>query len=53
MLPAYGICYSISHLRRMWENGKFPRPRKLSARRLAGSLDELEAWANSKLSSQK
>jgi predicted DNA-binding transcriptional regulator AlpA len=43
-LPSLGINYSISHLRRMWNAGQFPKPVYPSARRFAWHVDVLEKW---------
>jgi predicted DNA-binding transcriptional regulator AlpA len=43
-LPALGINFSITHLRRMWNDGRFPPPVYTSARRFAWPIDDLDNW---------
>jgi len=47
-LPSKGICFHPNHLRRLWERGDFPRPIKLSPRKLAWPEEVLDAWLASK-----
>jgi len=48
-LPSLGINYSISHLRRMWNAGQFPKPVYPSARRFAWKIEVLEDWIQSRV----
>ena len=48
-LPAKGIYYHINHLRRMWNDGRFPPPVHLSPRKLAWAEDVIDAWLASKM----
>jgi len=48
LLPLLGINYNRNHLRRMWTKGEFPRPLKLSARKLAWPENEITAWLASR-----
>jgi len=43
-LPKKGICYSKTHLRRLYESDRFPKPFKLSPRKLVWWESELDAW---------
>jgi predicted DNA-binding transcriptional regulator AlpA len=43
-----GIHYHTNHLRRMWQDGRFPQPFKLSPRKLAWWEHEVDAWLASK-----
>jgi hypothetical protein len=47
-LPSWGICYGINHLRKMWNAGLFPKPFKLSPRKLAWNEADITAWIESK-----
>jgi predicted DNA-binding transcriptional regulator AlpA len=44
-----GIAYHINHLRRMWTAGRFPKPFKLSARRLAWKSSDIEQWIEARV----
>lgn len=48
-LPAKGIHFHPNHLRRMWEKGKFPRPRKLTPRKIVWSEKEIDDWLTEKM----
>jgi predicted DNA-binding transcriptional regulator AlpA len=48
-LAALGIRYHHNYLREMWESGRFPRPIKISPRKLVWRSDEVEAWIQNKL----
>ena len=48
-LPLKGIRYSRNYLRRLWESGRFPKPIKLSARRLAWRESDIDAWIDEKI----
>lgn len=48
-LPSLGINYSISHLRRMWNTGQFPKPVYPSARRFAWPVETLNDWIKSRV----
>jgi prophage regulatory protein len=39
-----GIRYSNSHLWRLWTDGKFPKPVKLSTGRNAWLQSDIDAW---------
>jgi predicted DNA-binding transcriptional regulator AlpA len=39
-----GIPYQDTHLRRLWEAGKFPRPCKIGERKLVWFEHEIDAW---------
>jgi Prophage CP4-57 regulatory protein (AlpA) len=43
-LPSKGINYHINHLRRLWAEGKFPKPIKMSERKLVWREDVIDAW---------
>jgi hypothetical protein len=43
-LRARGIVYSPTHLRRLWQHGKFPRPLRLSERKLAWDKQAIDQW---------
>lgn len=47
-LPRLGICFHPNHLRRLWTRGEFPRPFKLSARKLVWKRSEIIEWVESK-----
>jgi predicted DNA-binding transcriptional regulator AlpA len=48
-LPAKGINYHTNHLRRMWNDGRFPLPNHLSPRRLVWAESVIDAWLASKI----
>jgi predicted DNA-binding transcriptional regulator AlpA len=48
-LRALGITYHSNHLRRMWSDGRFPRPVHMSPRKLAWEADAVDAWLTDKL----
>jgi hypothetical protein len=48
-LPLFGIHYSINHLRRMWNSGKFPKPSYTSERRFGWDPAELDDWIKDKI----
>jgi hypothetical protein len=48
-LAARGILYHRNYLRELWESGRFPRPIKISARKLVWRDDEIDAWIQDKL----
>jgi predicted DNA-binding transcriptional regulator AlpA len=48
-LPTKGINYSVTHLRRMWGDGRFPPPIHLSPRKLAWAESVIDAWIASKM----
>lgn len=48
-LPEKGLQYSLSHLRRMWGDGRFPPPIHLSPRKLAWAESVIDAWIASKM----
>jgi prophage regulatory protein len=39
-----GIQFHRNYLRSLWEQGGFPKPIKLSARKLAWREDEVDSW---------
>ena len=43
-----GVPYGMSHLRRLWKSGQFPKPRKLSERKLVWIESEIEAYVRRK-----
>jgi predicted DNA-binding transcriptional regulator AlpA len=43
-----GICYSKTYLRRLYESDRFPKPFKLSARKLVWRESEIESWLEEK-----
>jgi hypothetical protein len=47
-LPAKGIRYHINHLRKLWMEGKFPKPIKMSEKKLLWREDVIDAWLASK-----
>jgi hypothetical protein len=47
-LPALGIRYHPNHLRRLWTGGRFPRPIRLSPRRIAWRKSEILQWIAAK-----
>jgi hypothetical protein len=49
LLPLKGINYNRNHLRRLWNAGLFPRPIKLSARKLAWRESEIDEWLASRV----
>lgn len=48
-LKAKGITYSHTHVRRLWEAGKFPAPIKLGPARLAWPESTIDAWIAKKV----
>ena len=48
-LPDFGIHFHASHLRRLWESGKFPKPRHLTPRKLVWNRSVIKAWIAKKL----
>lgn len=48
-LPDLGICYAPDYLRRMVKRGAFPKPVRLSPRKLAWRESDLTAWIAAKL----
>ena len=50
----YGfVPYSVRHLNLLISQNKFPRPIKLSVRRQASLIDDLDAYAEAKLAQAK
>jgi prophage regulatory protein len=47
--PEKGVPYCRDHLRRLVNNGRFPRPVNVSARRIAWLETDVDAWIQSKL----
>jgi Prophage CP4-57 regulatory protein (AlpA) len=43
-LPELGVPFCINHLRNLWNAGQFPRPVKLSPRKLAWRRSAILAW---------
>ena len=43
-----GICYSKTYLKRLYESGRFPKPTKLSARRMVWRESDVDAWLDEK-----
>jgi predicted DNA-binding transcriptional regulator AlpA len=52
-LRAHGVSFHTNHLRRLWMDGKFPRPVKLSPGKLAWNADEVDAWLAEKMKGAK
>jgi predicted DNA-binding transcriptional regulator AlpA len=48
-LRARGVAYHSNHLRRMWGDGRFPKPVHLSPRKLVWDADAVEKWLADKL----
>jgi Prophage CP4-57 regulatory protein (AlpA) len=48
-LVAKGICYHPNHLRTLWEQGRFPKPVKLSPRKLAWPEAVIDEWIANKI----
>jgi predicted DNA-binding transcriptional regulator AlpA len=48
-LLARGVTYSPNYLREMWSKGKFPKPYKLSERKLVWDADAIDQWFAKKL----
>ena len=48
-LPLYGVNYHTNHLRRMWNDGRFPKPFHLSVRKLAWKESTIRAWIAEKI----
>jgi prophage regulatory protein len=51
-LRARGVPYSKSQIYRLWHAGKFPKPVRLSAVRLAWPAVEVDEWIAQKLSAR-
>jgi predicted DNA-binding transcriptional regulator AlpA len=47
-LPLKGIRFSRHYLRRLWESDRFPKPIKISERRLAWSEASIDKWIEDK-----
>jgi hypothetical protein len=43
-LKQFGVDYHVTHLRRLWKQGKFPQPFKLSANRLGWRRSTIRRW---------
>lgn len=50
-LAARGIRYSTGRLRELYNEGKFPKPRRLSERKLVWAEHEIESWLKARLKS--
>jgi predicted DNA-binding transcriptional regulator AlpA len=48
-LPAKGIYFHRNYLRRLWEEGRFPKPIHLSARKLAWPETAIDEWIENKI----
>ena len=48
-LAARGISYGRSQLRRMWQRGDFPVPKRLSPHKLVWLEPEIDAWVAQRL----
>jgi predicted DNA-binding transcriptional regulator AlpA len=48
-LAAKGICYHPNHLRTLWEAGRFPKPVKLSPRKLVWPEEVIDEWIKNKI----
>jgi predicted DNA-binding transcriptional regulator AlpA len=51
-LPEKGINYHPNHIRRMWHQGKFPRPVYISERRFAWPEEVIDRWIDAKIAEQ-
>jgi predicted DNA-binding transcriptional regulator AlpA len=51
-LPEKGINYHPKHIRRMWQQGKFPAPIYTSKRRFAWPEEVIDRWIDSKIDEQ-
>jgi hypothetical protein len=52
-LPAKGISYHVNHLRRLWNQGLFPRPFYPTARRCTWFEDVIDQWLLDKQAEQQ
>jgi predicted DNA-binding transcriptional regulator AlpA len=52
-LPAKGISYHINHLRRLWNQGLFPKPFYPTARRCSWFEDQIDQWLLDKQAEQQ
>jgi predicted DNA-binding transcriptional regulator AlpA len=52
-LVAKGIYYSRNYLRRLWQEGKFPKPIHLSPRRIAWREAHVDRWIEQKMQEQR
>ena len=48
-LPSKGIYYHRNYLRRLWEEGRFPKPIHLSQRKLAWPEAVIDEWIENKI----
>jgi prophage regulatory protein len=48
-LPGKGIRYHPNYLRRLWEDDRFPKPVKLSPRKLAWPEKAIDDWIAEKI----
>jgi predicted DNA-binding transcriptional regulator AlpA len=48
-LPSKGIYFHRNYLRRLWEEGRFPKPVYLSQRKLAWPEAVIDEWINNKV----
>ena len=48
-LQAKGIKYATTHIRRMWQSGRFPKPIYLSPRKIVWDERTVDAWVASKI----
>jgi prophage regulatory protein len=49
MLPEKGISFHPNHLRRMWQEGKFPKPVRISPHRIAWPEEVIDQWMAEKI----
>jgi predicted DNA-binding transcriptional regulator AlpA len=52
-LPAKGISYHVNHLRRLWNQGLFPKPFYPTKRRCSWFEDEIDQWLLDKQAEQR
>ena len=48
-LPLKGIRFSRPYIKRLWKAGKFPKPIKISERRLCWSEKSVDDWLDEKI----
>jgi predicted DNA-binding transcriptional regulator AlpA len=52
-LPAKDVSYHVNHLRRLWNQGLFPKPFYPTARRCSWFEDEIDQWLLDKQAEQQ
>ena len=48
-LRAKGVPFHPNYLRHLWEHGQFPKPVRLSARKLAWLESDVDAWIEERI----